>query len=61
MSVAINFKEITKAVSEQLETCLTVKSVVDPLNKFQQQMYVHAFDIVQNQVYLPFSFLYQLF
>ena len=58
MSVAINFKEITKAVSEQLETCLTVKSVVDPLNKFQQQMYVHAFDIVQNQVYLPFSFFY---
>ena len=58
MSVAVHLASIAPAVAQQLETCLCVKSILSPTNKFQQQTRVCAFDIVGAVAYLPFSFFY---
>ena len=58
MSVAVHLASIAPAVAQQLETCLCVKSILNPTNKFQQQTKVCAFDIVGAVAYIPFSFFY---
>jgi superfamily II DNA or RNA helicase len=63
MSVVIHFDQNVQKRADLLDRSLTVKSAVDPKNRFQQQLSVACYDTFQEQgrsyVCLPFSYYYQ--
>lgn len=63
MSVIVHFDQAVQAQANFLDKSLTVKSTVDPKNKFSQQLFVNAYDTFEeanrNYVCLPFSFYHQ--
>lgn len=62
MSVVVHFDANVQKHAPLLDRALTIKSAVDPKNKFQQQTVVQAYDVFTESnrqfVCLPFSYYY---